>query len=129
MVIKSISWKSMIGIFIKKGYRIYQINVITAFLYRFLDEKIDIMQPTIFENGITRVWLWKKALYALKQFPQVWYQTLLDQLWKLNFYITEADYGLFISTDNIMFINVYIDDLLLVNADIDFQIDNFMQNL
>lgn len=43
--------------------------------------------------------------------------------------MTEADYGLFISNDNIMLIDVYVDDLLLVDADIDFQIDNFMQNL
>lgn len=43
--------------------------------------------------------------------------------------MTEADHGLFLSTDNIMFIVVYVDNLLLVDADIDFRIDDFIQNL
>ena len=65
----------MMGMFTKKGYRIHQIDVITAFLYRFLDEEIYIMQPTMFEDGTTWVYFLKKALYGLKQSPQVRYQT------------------------------------------------------
>ena len=60
------SWKSIIGMSAKKGYRIYQMNVITAFLYGFLDEKIYIIQPIIFENDTTWVYFLKKALYDLK---------------------------------------------------------------
>ena len=49
-VIKSMSWKSMMDISIKRGYRICQMDDINAFLYGFLDEKIYIMQPTVFED-------------------------------------------------------------------------------
>ena len=43
-------------------------DVITAFLYRFLHEEIYIMQLTMFEDGTTRVYFLKTALYGLKQF-------------------------------------------------------------
>ena len=128
-VIKPMSWKSMMGMSAKRGYRIRQMDVITAFLYGFLDEEIYIMQPTMFEDGTTRVCFLKKALYGLKQAPRVWYQTLLDFLRKLDFHKTEADHGLFVSADKTMFIAVYVDDLLLFGADIDPRIDDVMQNL
>ena len=42
-VIKSMSWKSMMDVSIKRGYQICQMDVINAFLYGFLDEEIYIM--------------------------------------------------------------------------------------
>ncbi len=119
----------MIDMSAKRGYRIHQIDVITAFLYEFLDEEIYIMQPTMFEDGITRVCFVKKALYGLKQALRVWYQTLLDFLRKLDFHKTEADHGLFVSADKTMFIAIYVDDLLLFGADINPRINDVMQNL
>ena len=128
-VVKPMSWKSMMAVSAKRGYRIRQMDVITAFLYGFLDEEIYIMQPTMFEDGTTRVCLLKKALYGLKQSPRVWYQTLQDFLHKLGFQKTEADHGLFVSTDKTVFIAVYVDDLLLFGAENEPRIDEVMQNL
>lgn len=71
------------------------------------------------EGGTTRVCLLKKVLYTLKQVPKVWYQILLDFLWKLDFHKIEADHGLFISVNKTMFINIYVDDLLLFGTNID----------
>lgn len=113
----------------KKGYWICQMDVITFFFYRFFDEKIYIMQPTIFEDSIIRVCLIKKALYSLKQALQVWYQTLLDFFRKLDFYKIEVDQGLFVSINKTIFITIYMDNLLLLGADIDLCIDDIMQNL
>lgn len=128
-VVKPMSWKAMMGISAKQGYRIRQMDVITAFLYGFLDEEIFIIQPTMFEDGTSRVCLLRKALYGLKQSPRVWYQTLMDFLKKLGFHKTEADHSLFVSSDKTLFIAVYVDDLLLFGADGDPRIDNVMQNL
>ena len=61
------------GMSAKKRYRICQMDVITAFLYEYLDEKIYIIQPTIFEDNTTQVCFHKKALYGLKQASRVWY--------------------------------------------------------
>ena len=71
LVIKPISWKNIMGMSAKMGYWIRQIDVITAFFYGFFDEKIYIIQPTMFENDITQVCFLKKALYGLKQALQV----------------------------------------------------------
>ncbi len=102
------------GISAKKSYRIRQVDVIAAFFHGFLDEKIYIMQPTMFEDGTPRVCFLKKALYSLNQAPRVWYQTLLNFLRKLDFY---------------KFIAVYVDYLLFFGADIDPRIDDLIQNL
>ncbi len=117
------------GMSTKIGYQIHQIDIITAFLYGFLDEEIYIMQPTMFEDGTTWVCFFKRALYGLKQAPWVWYQTPLDFLRKLDFHKTEIDHGLFVSADKTMFIVIYVDNLLLFSADINPRIDNMMQNL
>lgn len=45
--------ESIIDMFVKRDYQIRQIDVITAFLYKFFNEKIYIIQFTIFEDGIT----------------------------------------------------------------------------
>lgn len=97
------------GISAKRGYRIRQMDVITAFLYGFLFEEIFIIQPTMFEDGTSRVCLLRKALYGLKQSPRVWYQTLMDFLKKLGFHKTEADNILFVSSDKTIFIAVYVE--------------------
>ncbi len=127
LVVKQMSWKSMMGVFAKRGYQIRQMDVITAFLYRFLDEEIYIMQLTMFEDGTTRVCFLKKALYSLKKAPRVWYQALLDFFRKLDFHKTEADHGLFVSADKTILITVYLDDLLLFGAGVDPRIDDVIQ--
>lgn len=87
------SQKNMIDMSAKKGYQICQINIITTFFYRFLNEKIYIMQLTIFEEGITCVYFFKKVLYGVKQVLQVYYQTFVNLIKKLDFYKTETDYS------------------------------------
>ena len=99
-----------------------------AFLYRFLKEKIYIIQSTIFEDDTTRVYFLKKSLYNLKQSLQMQYQTFLDFFRKLEFYKTKTDYSLFILGNKTMFITIYMDNLLLFGTDIYLHIDNIMQN-
>ena len=53
---------------------------VTAFLYGFLDEVIYIEKPHLFEFCPQLVYRLRKALYTLKQAPQVWYQTIADFL-------------------------------------------------
>ena len=49
------SYKSMMAIFAKRGYRIRQIDVIIAFFYEVFDEEIYIIKPTMFEDSTTRI--------------------------------------------------------------------------
>lgn len=101
-------------------------EIFITFLYGFLNKKMNIMQLTIFEVGTIRVFLLKKDLYSLKQSPRVWWPSLLDFLWKLDFNKTKPDYSLWVSAVKLMLIIVYVDDLFLFRADIDCHINNVM---
>ena len=76
-VVKSMFWKVMMTIFAKRDYRIRQMNVIIAFLYEFLDEKMYVRQSTRMKDETSRICLLKKIFYDLKQSFRVWYQTLV----------------------------------------------------
>ena len=90
----------------------------SAFLYRFLDEKIYIISPTIFENVTMRVCLFKINPYCLKQLLQIMYKTFLNFLKKLNFHKINSDHNWFVSDDQTIFISVNADDSLHSYVDI-----------
>ncbi len=117
------------GVSAKKCYQFRQMYVITAFFYLFLDEEIYIIQPTMFEDGTTRVNSLKKTLYGFKQALRGWYQTLFDVLKKLGFHKTKSDDVIFLLADKTIFISVNVDDLLLFSAYIEARIDDLIQNL
>ncbi len=83
-MIKSSSEKSVIGISANKSQRNCQMNVITIFLYKFLDKTIYITQSTIFVDNTMYVYLLKKALFSLKRYLEMGCPSLLDCLGKLN---------------------------------------------
>ena len=72
-VVKPMSYKCLFGVSVKRGYKVRQMDVVTAFLYGFLDEIIYVEQPHLFELNSELVCRLQKALYGLKQAPQVWY--------------------------------------------------------
>lgn len=87
-------------------------DVMIAFLYRFLDKIIHIKQPYLFELNSELVCQLRKALYGLKQAPQVWYKTLADFLKKLGLKPLELDHGVFVLQDQQFFFAMYVDNLL-----------------
>ncbi len=93
-------------------------DVITAFLYSFLDEVIYVEQLHLFATELDKVCTLIKALYGLKQAPHVWYKTLVEFLKKLRFIRLELDHGIFVSMDKQLYIAVYVDDLLIFGSDI-----------
>jgi len=64
------------------------------------------------------VWKLQRALYGLKQAPRQWHLKLSDALDVLGFRPSEYDPSLFLSkTGGVIYITVYVDDLLLVGDD------------
>ena len=57
------------------GWKIHQMDVKTAFLNSFIQEKVYIEQPQGFEvhGKESHVCRLKNALYGLKQAPRAWY--------------------------------------------------------
>ena len=70
------------------NFRVYQMDVKSAFLNGELEEEVYVEQPPGFENAdhMDFVYLLFKALYGLKQAPQTWYDTLSKFLLENEFY-------------------------------------------
>ncbi|KAJ9557081.1 hypothetical protein OSB04_011695 [Centaurea solstitialis] len=65
-----------------KGFKVYQMDVKSAFLYGTIDEEVYVCQPPGFEDPKypDRVYKLRKALYGLHQAPRAWYDTLSSYL-------------------------------------------------
>ncbi len=127
-VVKLMSYRCLFAVGVKRGCWTRYMDVVTAFLYGFLDEIIYIEQPHLFTTKLDKICKLIKALYRLEQAPNVWYKTLVEFLKKLGFVRLELDHRIFISKDKQIFIAVYVDDLLLFGADISC-LENIQQKL
>jgi hypothetical protein len=79
------------------GFKLYQIDVKSAFLNGPIKEEVYVEQPLSFEseeypNHVCKL---HKALYRLKQAPRAWYECLSDFLIENSFRIGKADFTLF----------------------------------
>ena len=104
-------------------------NIVTVYLFRFLNEKVYIQQSTLMKDSIIRVCLLKKALYDLKQFIWVWYQTLQNFLQKLNFRCVNTDHDLFVFNDKFIYIAIYVNNILFFSALNNLRVLEVMQKL
>jgi hypothetical protein len=64
------------------GFKLYQMDVKSAFLNGLIKEEVYVEQPPGFEDSEypTHVYKLFKALYGLKQAPRAWYECLRDFL-------------------------------------------------
>jgi hypothetical protein len=67
---------------VAKGFKLYQMDVKSAFLNGFIEEEVYVKQPLGFESAKFphRVYRLRKALYELKQAPRAWYGHLREFL-------------------------------------------------
>jgi len=81
-------------------FKLYQMNVKSAFLNGYLKEEVYVMQPPGFENNElpNHVFKLDKALYGLKQAPRAWYEQLSNFLLKNDFRRGKVDNTLFLKS-------------------------------
>ena len=79
------------------NFKVYQMDVKSAFLNEELEDEVYVEQPPVFEDSEFSdfVYLLFKGLYGLKQAPQTWYDTLYEFLLENDFYIGVIDKTLF----------------------------------
>jgi hypothetical protein len=68
----------LLAFFVAKGFKLYQMDVKSAFLNGFLEEEVYVKQPPGFESVEFphKVYMLRKVLYGLKQAPRSWYGRL-----------------------------------------------------
>jgi hypothetical protein len=97
-------------------FKLYQMDVKSAFLNGPLSELIYVEQPPGFEDPQFPDYVYKlhKALYRLKQAPRAWDECLKEFLLKNGFEMGKADSTLFIQkVDKDLFIcQIYVDDII-----------------
>ena len=112
-MIKPISYKTIFAIAAANNWNVEQMNVKTAFLYNYVNEKIYVKVPHDYTNPksprvICRL---RKALYGLKQALRVWSDTLKEFLKQHNFLPLNADQSVF--CDGKTIIAIYVNNLLI----------------
>ncbi|GJS93448.1 retrovirus-related pol polyprotein from transposon TNT 1-94 [Tanacetum coccineum] len=98
------------------NFKVYQMDVKSAFLNGKLKEEVYVKQPPGFESSEFPDYVCKldKALYGLKQAPRAWYETLSTFLIQNKFTKGRIDNTLFIykSKGDVLLVQVYVDDII-----------------
>jgi hypothetical protein len=98
------------------GFKLYQMDVKSAFLNGPIKEEVYVEQPPGFEDSEypNHVYKLSKALYGLKQAPRAWYECLRDFLITNRFKVRKADPTLFTKTiaKDLFVCQIYVDDII-----------------
>jgi hypothetical protein len=98
------------------GFKLYQMDVKSAFLNGPIKEEVYVEQPPGFEDieYPDHVYKLSKALYGLKQAPREWYECLRDFLITNGFKVGKADPTLFTKTiaNDLFVCQIYVDDII-----------------
>jgi hypothetical protein len=99
-----------------KRFKVYQMDVKSAYLNGDLNEEVYMEQPEGFKlsDNPNLVCKLKKALYGLKQAPHAWYHRLDTYLKDKGFKRGTIDNNLYIKTegDDLLIVLVYVDDII-----------------
>jgi hypothetical protein len=98
------------------GFKLYQMDVKSAFLNGPIKEEVYVEQPPGFEYSEypNNVYKLSKVLYGLKQAPRAWYECLRDFLITNGFKLDKADPTLFTKTvaKDLFICQSYVDDII-----------------
>ena len=99
-----------------KGFKVYQMDVKSAFLYGKVKEIVYVAQPPGFVDPFypKKVFMLDKALYRLHQAPRAWYETLSTHLMDNGFMRGTVDCTLFTKEmdGHLMLVQIYVDDII-----------------
>ncbi|GJR17742.1 retrovirus-related pol polyprotein from transposon TNT 1-94 [Tanacetum coccineum] len=97
-------------------FKLFQMDVKSAFLNGFINEEVYVAQPSGFIDfeKPNHVYKLKKALYGLKQAPKAWYDRLKAFLIKHEYKMGMVDNTLFTKkkSSNLIIIQIYVDDII-----------------
>ncbi|GJZ50839.1 retrovirus-related pol polyprotein from transposon TNT 1-94 [Tanacetum coccineum] len=110
------SIRILLAIACANDFKLYQMDVKSAFLNSFINEDIYVAQRSGFIDfqKPNYVYKLKKALYGLKQAPKAWYDRLNALLIKHEYSMGMVDNTLFTkkSKSRLMIVQIYVDDII-----------------
>jgi hypothetical protein len=99
-----------------KGFKLYQMDVKSAFLNGVIQEEVYARQPLGFESPKypDRVYKLSKALYGLEQVSRAWYARLKTFLLEHGYVMGSVDKTLFTLNHgtNFLHVQIYVDDII-----------------
>ncbi|KAI5312594.1 hypothetical protein L3X38_041767 [Prunus dulcis] len=109
--------RTLIALAAQKDWKLFQLDVKSAFLNGVLDEEVYVEQPEGFElkNAGHKVYKLRKALYGLKQAPRAWYSEIDAYLSMCKFKRSISEATLYIRSDNeggLIIVSIYVDDIV-----------------
>ncbi|GJS53160.1 retrovirus-related pol polyprotein from transposon TNT 1-94 [Tanacetum coccineum] len=97
-------------------FKLFQMDVKSAFLNGFINEEVYVAQPSGFIDleKPNHVYKLKKALYGIKQVPKAWYDRLRVFLIKHEYKIGMVYNTLFTKkkSSNLIIVQIYVDDII-----------------
>ena len=109
--------RMIISLSAQNKWKIYQMDVKSAFLNGTLEEEVYVEQPTgyVIPGVEDKVYRLKKALYGLKQAPRAWYKKIDSYFIENGFQRCPFEHTLyikFIEPGDILIVCLYVDDLI-----------------
>ncbi|KAK2451628.1 putative mitochondrial protein [Trifolium repens] len=110
------SIRLLLGVACILKFKLYQMDVKSAFLNGYLHEEVYVEQPKWFTDPVypNHVYKLKKALYGLKQAPRAWYERLTQFLVGQGYRKGGSDQTLFVKQvkGKFMIAQIYVDDIV-----------------
>jgi Reverse transcriptase (RNA-dependent DNA polymerase) len=113
--------RMLISLAAHKGWKMFQLDVKSAFLNGVLKEEVYVVQPQGFEveGEEEKVYKLKKVLYGLKQTPRVWYGNIDAYFTEKGFRRSPSEPTLYVNHDEtgMLIVSLYVDDLIFTGND------------
>jgi Reverse transcriptase (RNA-dependent DNA polymerase) len=109
----------MLALATLKNWHITGLDIKIAFLYRELKEELYMKQPKGFKvkGQEHKVMHLKCTIYGLKQAALAWWRALDKSMAALGLTHLRSDSGIFVNKNKMIFVIVYVDDVLFLKAD------------
>ena len=113
--------RAVIAIAAQHRWKVFQMDVKSAFLNGILKEEVYVEQPPGYEvaGEENKVYRLKRALYGLKQAPRAWYSRIDSYLMSNGFSKSDGEPTLYIkvANENVLIVVLYVDDLIFIGND------------
>ncbi|KAM1198763.1 hypothetical protein FF2_010062 [Malus domestica] len=113
--------RTLIALAAQKGWKLWQLDVKSAFLNGVLEEEVYVDQPDgfVIKGAEDKVYRLRKALYGLKQAPRVWYSEIDTYLIHYGFHKSSSEATLYVRSKEgvgTLIVSIYVDDIVYTGS-------------